>query len=988
MEDVEDVEGGQSVASEDEEDELNEDDVSESEEEEQVNTKPTKPSQAKRDQKTSRRRDEIPQDGVYTAEVYKSNMFKLQVDELLEQVRPKYGKKEAPAENAMRTLKAIIEQIPSREPLPVHDAEKSLLKSSKVAIPFPHPRPPRDAQYKLQYAKPASINATGSYPLKIATRTGEDLVIDLVVTMPMSLFQEKDYLNYRYFYKRAYYLACIAAGIKDSKEHKFKIVFDCLNGNYLQPIIVVNPSGDGGPDDFSSSKCRIQIIPIAVDKAFLAEKLLPEKNCVRPKDAEENSSSTKLTPTPFYNATLQADCSVTAYLKLLHAASSQCDAYKDACLLGRIWLRQRGFNSQIRKGGFGNFEWAAIMAVLLQSNPGAGVPLLSAGYSSYQLFKATLQFLANRDLTKTPFLFQVKDVGIPKSEGNPVFFDGLRNLNILFKMSPWSYKLLRQEADMAVKMLADSTFDQFEPTFIVKADPLLYRHDGIIDIPFSSLKYDFNDGEFHQKLLQTCRKLYSALVRGLGDRVTSVSIVLPEEASWQVGSAKPSEDREGRILVGFITDPANVARTVDHGPPAENKKEAASFRQFWGEKAELRRFKDGSILESTVWSLKEGGESILGQIVKHLLRRHISVEVADNSVILADQFARLLPSRQLAGQSGTAPFLPLMNAFSALEKEIRGLDGLPLQIRHILTADPQLRYSSISVPSANPGKNMAQPASIIVQFEGSGRWPDDLGAIQRTKIAFLLKISSLLSESNTEITSRVGLENPSQPYQNQSFLDITTPLGPAFRLRIHHDREATLLERKLKDKALDGPSREAAALALAAYKRDFLHIPAHTQAMQFLCTRFPALSPTLRLVKKWFASHLLTPHFAPELIELLVARTFLQPHPWTAPASPSTGLLRTLLFLSRWDWRHVPLIVDLSSDNSDSSARMTPEQLADTTTRFDAWRRIDPALNRLVLFAASSLAPDGATWTDRARPARVVAARMTALARAAVAVAR
>jgi U3 small nucleolar RNA-associated protein 22 len=46
-------------------------------------------------------------------------MFKLQVDELLQQVKPKYGRKEAPAENAMRTLKFIIEQIPSREPVSV-----------------------------------------------------------------------------------------------------------------------------------------------------------------------------------------------------------------------------------------------------------------------------------------------------------------------------------------------------------------------------------------------------------------------------------------------------------------------------------------------------------------------------------------------------------------------------------------------------------------------------------------------------------------------------------------------------------------------------------------------------------------------------------------------------------------------------------------------------------------------------------------------------
>jgi U3 small nucleolar RNA-associated protein 22 len=59
------------------------------------------------------------QDGVYTSESFKSNLFKLQVDELLDQVKLRYGKKEASAENAMRTLKTVIEQIPSRDALPV-----------------------------------------------------------------------------------------------------------------------------------------------------------------------------------------------------------------------------------------------------------------------------------------------------------------------------------------------------------------------------------------------------------------------------------------------------------------------------------------------------------------------------------------------------------------------------------------------------------------------------------------------------------------------------------------------------------------------------------------------------------------------------------------------------------------------------------------------------------------------------------------------------
>jgi hypothetical protein len=81
--------------------------------------------------------------------------------------------------------------------------------------------------------------------LKIATRTDDSFSIDLVVTMPKSLFQDKDYLNHRYFYKRAYYLACLAAGINESKEHGFKLSYDYLSGNQLQPYLVVAPVARG-----------------------------------------------------------------------------------------------------------------------------------------------------------------------------------------------------------------------------------------------------------------------------------------------------------------------------------------------------------------------------------------------------------------------------------------------------------------------------------------------------------------------------------------------------------------------------------------------------------------------------------------------------------------------------------------------------------------------------------------------------------------------
>jgi U3 small nucleolar RNA-associated protein 22 len=67
------------------------------------------------------------------------------------------------------------------------------------------------------------------------------LCVDMVVVMPTSIFQEKDNLNYRYFYKRAYYLAYIAAEIQESVMKEFKLRFEYLNGNILLPILIATP---------------------------------------------------------------------------------------------------------------------------------------------------------------------------------------------------------------------------------------------------------------------------------------------------------------------------------------------------------------------------------------------------------------------------------------------------------------------------------------------------------------------------------------------------------------------------------------------------------------------------------------------------------------------------------------------------------------------------------------------------------------------------
>jgi hypothetical protein len=58
-------------------------------------------------------------DALYAGGLYKSSMFKLQVDEMLAEVQPNYEKRAAVIDDALRKLKGLVEDIEDREALSV-----------------------------------------------------------------------------------------------------------------------------------------------------------------------------------------------------------------------------------------------------------------------------------------------------------------------------------------------------------------------------------------------------------------------------------------------------------------------------------------------------------------------------------------------------------------------------------------------------------------------------------------------------------------------------------------------------------------------------------------------------------------------------------------------------------------------------------------------------------------------------------------------------
>jgi U3 small nucleolar RNA-associated protein 22 len=789
------------------------------------------------------------------------------------------------------------------------------------------------------------------------------------------MFQAKDYQNYRYFYKRAFYIAWLAAGIQSSKPSNIKLSFGHLNENDIQPILIVDPNierhgsdEDNEVQDASEIPLRVQIIPTIPEDLFPADKILLGHVNIKNQHLGDSFSKNRMSIQLMYNASIQMDASTTSYLKLFRTASLQAPGFKDTCLLGRIWLGQRGFNSSILGGGFGNFEWASLVALLLTNYNTKMKPVLLPGYSSYQLFKATLQFLATRDLCSKPMATDGSTMENTDTEC-PLFFDSIRSMNILFKMTPWSYALLCREAAVSVKTLTDNLFDPFKSTFIYRPDSLPYR----FDIIFKLTMQNNGSGNISASgaMCAKNRPLYKVLRRGLTDRVSLIHIAQSSSLFRKQSSlSRPIHFEEESCIVGIAVDAKQIDRTVDRGPAAEDKAACAAFRKFWGEKAELRRFQDGAIVETVTWPHNTSTLAAAEEIINYLLARHIGLGTRQNTMF--SKAYKVFPYTH-----GVAVFKSTMDAFRMLENNLRALEGLPLQFRHILAASSQLSYSSVEVPISS-GRCMQQsPAEVVIEFEGSTKWPNDLPALQYTKVAFLLKIAEEFEKSANGIHAQVGLEKHASELVNLAFLDISYPGSITFRLRIRSEHETTLLEQRSTNRAISGKEKEILSKALAVYRRDMVHAPTQAQYIQTLALRFPALSSAIRIMKKWLSSHRLRCHLPEQLTELIVAGVFLNPSPWNPPQSGWTGFLRSLFFLAHWNWRAEPLIVDLSA------GELQTEDFTAIYARFEAWRRLDPAMNRVVLFVASNVARDGVIWTDYANPPKVVVTRMIALARAA-----
>ena len=325
---------------------------------------------------------------------------------------------------------------------------------------------------------------------------------------------------------------------------------------------------------------------------------------------------------------------------------------------------------------------------------------------------------------------------------------------------------------------------------------------------------------------------------------------------------------------------------MDHGPAADEPDQSTMnrFREFWGDKAKLRRFKDGRIVESVVWDVKTADERahVPAMVVRHILGRHFGIgeDVVQTCMAAFDSVLRLPESisQMYQGSAVSTGFKGAIGAFDGLVKAIKALDDeLPLAVLNISPTTEHLRYTSVFTPVPLPATlassmpengRYLSPMEIILEFEKSSRWPDDLRAIQKIKLAFFERVATVLMTSiqGLKATVIIGDGVSSSEIQDNVRLELVTPEGWAFSARIWHSREVTLLDRIIDNKSRvlphvttkpaetqNGKVYQEALEAKEVYTRRFIHAPRHHRAVASPCHHFIAYAGTVRLVKRWLA---------------------------------------------------------------------------------------------------------------------------------------
>ncbi|XP_053670273.1 nucleolar protein 6 [Anopheles nili] len=881
-----------------------------------------------------------------TENYYHSNLFRMQTEEMLKEVRvpTKLG----------RFVQVWIEEF--KEVLQtVEDgtSDRWLLDLNYDGVEFPLSLDKLENVQELignerfRFVQQRHVRTIGGSDGMLRTSFGKPLIVDLLLVIPEKCFHKEDYLNLRYHCKRAHYLCTIAQRLLQSGGENLVsgIRFEALKGDQLKPVLVMQPA-----DARFRKKVHFQLHAIIDGSKFPKKRFLPHRNNVRP--ALIGRAQTDCTeedyenfPTPHYNSSILYDVRLAKNAELLEGII-QSDSIREAIILLKVWARQRHFD----RGRYG-FDGGLItfyIAYLLQSKR------IYPNMSSYQVIRLFWNQLAGSswDTEGISFDESSKDTLLSFFRYyEVVFLDPLGTLNITANLPVDLYRRVRQESALAIRLLDNRKINSFLALFLAsysafsQYDHIVIINDArLIHATIDSFAEDADRLNYCGDRQALFTRMVERLLRkGLGTRA---SYLVP------LATAQPDEctlTAEPRFALGISLNRTDAFNLVDKGPEAIDAAASEAFRAFWHGKAELRRFKDGSITESCVWGEMENpiGQKrlIVRSIVLFLLNAHLDIKAKKVSY-LAAQFEAAIkpwPVQELDAMHETIEerSLAVIRTFDTLGRMMRDLDQLPLTINAILGTDAVFRYADPDPPRPTASGLLVngqlvflsgKPILATIQLATSGKWPTELEAIRRLKAAFYLRIASCMENV------RNGTSKPVAHAYND-YLDVLYEKY-LFRFVIIHQREISILREYLSENKvtrLQQDTDESVALEMQA-----TILPKLTSILHGLHQQHFSFGSVASIAKRWLYAQLIDPYLWPdECTELLLAALYLN-QPLQPPVQPQTGFLRWLQYVASTDWSKELIVVNFNDELTSDTIDQLEKQFYDHRQSFPPLTIVTP----------------------------------------------
>eukprot|EP00026_Physarum_polycephalum_P001593 Phypoly_transcript_01595.p1 GENE.Phypoly_transcript_01595~~Phypoly_transcript_01595.p1 ORF type:complete len:1089 (-),score=143.79 Phypoly_transcript_01595:16-2895(-) len=655
--------------------------------------------------------------------------------------------------------------------------------------------------------------------------------------------------------------------------------------------------------------------------------------------------------TPHYNAAVWEELCMTEQTEVVRDAIKICPALRETIILFKVWLYQRNpAQSSVWPSAF---HFSVILAHLAHEG------VLKSNMNQYHMFRFALAYLTSHDFTKQNIFMRqriehnsqqmpgVEQLWPAYRKHFPVAFVDCTGQNLLYKVSDCAYKEFLHCAKITLQNLESP--EGFEAAFLRKVVfeenyDFLFRINLIppkSQDPKTKAMLTEWDWRLHARahIAQLLRVAIDDRVAGVGDLCDT------EHQSWPTKAAKdiPKKMMEPcHILFGIRLKLENAWKTMISGPSADEAAPVSRFKALWGNKVEIRRFKDGRIITAIVF--EEPAHLVTRKIIEHLLQLHFGLVPSTINFITN----YIDPILHAPGFTDTSRLI--RQEYQELCAHLRNAN-LPLKIIHIMPSDPAFRGTDPAPP--RPAQEITdffynnRPIDVVLQMQASSQWPRSTMPLQKTKAAFYIRIGGMLIAKSYFVITRET--------------ELLVSKDFTYRIIIQHPYEITYMKQEQL------PEKEIHSRSLGVFYK-----PLHHSRITGACGSFPNFGPVCRLAKRWIHAHMLSPHFYEEAIELIVAHLFIHPGPFDPPGSPFSGFLRFLRLVSTFSWFRNPLVIDLDGSLKQSD--------------YDTIHELSRNRRNKAMYIASSY-DQGSGWT-LGKPSVMVVNRMVDLAGASLQVLR